>query len=100
MNNLCQEDKNDTDQTKGFLAGLLIGGLIGAGTMMLLAPRSGEKTRAQIQKKSSKLFDQTTETMEDAVTQVGDKARQIKDDVRKQAKELEQRGQALLDEHK
>ena len=100
MDNHNYEHENNVNQPGSFLAGLLIGGLAGAGTMLLLAPQSGKRTRTQIQLKSMELRDQTTEAVEDAMAQAGVKARQIKTDVRKQAKELEQRGQDMFDEQK
>jgi len=44
-----------------FFAGLVMGGLIGAGLALLLAPQSGEKTRSQIRDKSLELKDQAVE---------------------------------------
>ncbi len=95
-----QEHETDANGTWSFLAGLLAGGLAGAATMLLLAPQSGEKTRAQIQKKSIQLRDQTTEAVGDAAAQVGVKARQISADVREQAEALQQRGQDIFDDQK
>lgn len=86
--------------TKGFLAGLLLGGLAGASTMLLLAPQSGKRTRYQIQEKSIELRDQTVKTVEDAVAQVRTKANQITNNLHQQAEDLQQRGQELLDEQK
>jgi gas vesicle protein len=99
MNNQS-EHENHAIHPGGFLAGLLIGSLAGAGTMLLLAPQSGKKTRAQIQQKSIELRDQTVETVEDAVTQARTKAHQITTGVREKAEELQQRGQAMLDEQR
>jgi len=82
----------------GFLAGLLLGGLAGAGAALLLAPHSGKRTRADIQHKSIELRDQATESVEDAVDQVRAKAHHIESSVRKEAKGLEHRGQEMLDE--
>src|SRR5438132_1386954 len=62
----------------GFLAGLLLGGLAGAGAMLLLAPHSGKRTRANIQLKSTELRDQAAETMEDATAQARVKGRRIR----------------------
>ena len=100
MDNHNQENGNNAKNVWGFLAGLLVGGLAGAGAMLLLAPQSGKKTRAQIQQKSIELRDQTVKTVEGAVAQARGKARQITDDVREQAGELQQRGQDVIDEQR
>ena len=84
----------------GSLAGLLVGGLAGAGMVLLVAPQSGKKTRALIRQKSSDLREQTVKTVEGAVAQTRDKGRQIMDDIRDQAGELQQGGQDLLDEQR
>ena len=52
--NACAR-KSTVNQFESFVAGLLVGGLSGAGAMLLLAPQSGKKMRAQIQKKSNDL---------------------------------------------
>ncbi|MCP4360602.1 MAG: YtxH domain-containing protein [Chloroflexi bacterium] len=39
-----------------FLAGFVIGGLVGAATAIILAPQSGQETRAQIAAKSEDLI--------------------------------------------
>jgi gas vesicle protein len=100
MDNHNHEHENDVNQVGGFFAGLLIGGLAGAVAMLLLAPQSGKRTRAQIQLKSMELREQTTEAVEDALKQTRTKGRQIRADVREKADELQQRGQAVLDEQK
>jgi gas vesicle protein len=61
----------------GFLAGLLIGGLAGATTMLLLAPQSGQRTRAQIQHKGEALREQATEAIEEKVAEARDTSRRI-----------------------
>lgn len=94
---LEREQTSDVNHPGTFFAGLLLGSLAGAGAMLLLAPHSGQRTRAQIQQKSIALRDQTTETVEDAVDHVRTTAHHIKAGVRKEAKGLEHRGQELLD---
>jgi len=37
---------------KGFFAGFLVGGLLGAGIALLYAPQSGDKTRKQLKQKA------------------------------------------------
>jgi len=100
MDNHDHEHENGVNQLGGFLAGLLIGGLAGAVAMLLLAPQSGKRTRAQIQLKSIELREQTTEAVEDAMAQARTKGRQIRAGVREQAEVLQQHGQAVLDEQK
>jgi len=100
LDNHDHEHENGVNQVGGFFAGLLIGGLAGAVAMLLLAPQSGKRTRAQIQLKSMELREQTTEAVEDALKQTRTKGRQIRADVREKADELQQRGQAVLDEQK
>ena len=43
------------DGLAAFIAGVFIGGIIGAATMLLLAPQSGEDTRTYIKDKSIEL---------------------------------------------
>jgi gas vesicle protein len=68
MDNTIRTNGTDTRDSIGLLTGLLIGGLLGFGTMMLLAPRSGKKTRIQIGIKSIELQDRATDTYDDLVT--------------------------------
>ena len=94
------EPKSNVQYWMGFLAGLLLGGLGGSVAMLLMAPQSGDKTRAKIQKKSMELRDKTVDTVEDAMKQARTKGHQITVDVHDKAEELQQRGQEVLDEQK
>ena len=84
----------------GMLIGMLTGGLTGAVTMLLLAPQSGQRTRAKLRRQSHELREQMVDSMGDAMVQAGDKANQITHDVRKQAVKLEHRGQAMFEDQK
>ena len=64
------EYRQPTNNAVGILGGMLIGTLVGAVAMLLLAPRSGKDTRTQIQKKGIELRDRTTEMVEDTMEQV------------------------------
>jgi gas vesicle protein len=100
VNNHRQDHGYLVNNAGGFFVGLLIGGLAGAGAMLLLAPQSGKTTRDQIQQKGIELRDQGTETVEDAVAQARGTAQRITSGLHKQAKELTQRGQDALDEQR
>jgi len=80
----------------GVLAGLLIGGLAGAVTMLLLAPQPGKRTRMQIRQKGFELRDQATGMMEDAMAQARLDGNKITRDGRRKAKELLHQGQDLV----
>jgi gas vesicle protein len=55
---------SDRDDFGTFLAGFLVGGLVGAGVALLLAPQSGEETRTLIKDKSIELRDKAAVTAE------------------------------------
>jgi gas vesicle protein len=91
-----REDENDARHPASFLGGLLLGSLAGAVAMLFFAPQSGKKTRQQIRRNAIELRDQTTASVEDAVTQVRDRAGKIVADVSGQAMDLKKQGQDAL----
>lgn len=82
----------------GLVAGLLIGGLTGAVTMLLLAPQSGKDTRMKIRETGIGLRDRTTEMVEDTVAQVRSGADKFTTGGREKIRELTQQGQELVAE--
>lgn len=76
-------------------SGLVIGLVAGAATALLLAPRSGEATRNQIQLKSIELRDQTTDLVKDTVSQVRSRMKEITAGGVKKMKELQHQGKDL-----
>jgi len=85
-----------SSNTLTFFTGLIVGGLVGAVTMLLMAPQPGEKTRTELQNGAIELRDQTATTMKDTMTQVKSKANQIKADMQIKAQDLGHQGQDLL----
>jgi gas vesicle protein len=83
-----QEYEYHTNNIFGVLVGMLIGGLAGALTMLLLAPQSGKDTRMQIQKKGIELRDRTTEMVEDSIAQVRTNMNKITMGVKNYGEEL------------
>jgi gas vesicle protein len=94
--NQATEDHNNN--ILGVLAGVLVGGLAGAGAMLLLAPQSGEKTRTQIQEKGLELRDQATGMLDTAMAKVWLTRKKITRIGRRKVKELMHHSQALVDE--
>lgn len=81
---MTHTQKNTINRMGGFVTGLVVGGLAGAGTMLLLAPQSGEKTRAQIQQQSGAMRDQMGKTVEGALAQARGQSRQINTNIHEQ----------------
>jgi gas vesicle protein len=90
------EYKHPTNNVLNVLVGVLVGGLAGAVTMLLLAPQSGKRTRIQIQEKGIELRDRATGIMEDAVAQVRLNGNKLARDGRRKANELLHQGQELV----
>ena len=82
--------------TSHVLTGIVVGGLIGATAMMLLAPRSGEEMRAEIKDKAIDLRDRTADGVKDTVSQVVSKAGHLKGGIRGKSQDLKNRGQDVL----
>lgn len=70
-------DRSPKKNTAGVMAGMLVGGLTGAVTMLLLAPQSGKDTRKQIQEKGIELRDRTTQLVENTVAQARTTANKV-----------------------
>lgn len=88
--------ENEGNAGSAAVAGLVIGGLAGAGAALLLAPQSGKETREQIQQKTVELRDRTAEKVEDAVSQVKSKTHEITDSLQGKAEELQHQGQEII----
>lgn len=99
MNNYgyeASEVREMTGAARHILTGVVVGGLIGATAMLLLAPRSGEETRAEIRDRALDLRDRTAGTVKDRVSQVVSRAEEIKGNVRGKSHDLKERGQDVL----
>jgi len=83
-------------ETGAFLAGFIVGGLVGAATALILAPQSGERTRTQIREKSIELRDRAEDLAEDARLRADEAA----EEARKRADELQQRGRQVYQEQR
>jgi gas vesicle protein len=63
-----KEQHTMSDETSGadFLAGFIVGGLVGAAAALLLAPQSGEETRALMREKGIDLQERSAEMTAEA----------------------------------
>lgn len=80
----------------GVMIGLVIGSLAGAFTMLLLAPQSGRRTRALLQKRGLALVDNATKLMDETVSEVNSRRKRLLVGGRKQAKKIIEHGQEAV----
>lgn len=71
-----------------FLAGFVIGGLVGAATALILAPQSGSETRAQIVSKGQDYREVGSQHVHDASTRAQEQARIVLDSGKQEAQTL------------
>lgn len=94
-----------------FLAGFVIGGLVGAATALILAPQSGEQTRMQIANRSQDLRESGEERVRHYRDVAGnytqeyvDKAEHVLDNTRERVQEageqVQERARIVLDSGK
>ena len=93
-----QVQTKSASHTGGFFTGLLIGGLLGSGAALLLAPQSGKKMRDNLEEEGIELRDQVVDTVEGVFGQARTKAKELARSVRKETKDLTERGQNMLDD--
>jgi len=67
MNNSIRTNSVEISASAGLVAGLVLGGLVGFGTMMLFTPQSGKKARDQIGQRSAELQTRAVDTFDDIV---------------------------------
>lgn len=80
----------------GFLKGIVLGGLIGAGIGILLAPDKGEETQKVLKKKAKRVMDKAIDTWEENKDDWGEKIRDVASTIETNADDLV----AFLDEGK
>jgi gas vesicle protein len=97
----------ERDDFSSFLLGFIIGGLTGAVVALVMAPQSGEETRAVIREKAIELKDKAGETVDEAYARAEaaaidarNRAEDLTKIARERAEELGRKGQVVLEEQK
>jgi gas vesicle protein len=86
-----------SDNSAGdFLAGFLVGAVVGAAAALLMAPQSGQETRTRIRETGLELRDKAEELSVEARRE----AERLAEEAAKKAQEAQQRGRIVLDEQK
>ena len=88
--------QHPNNNVSGVATGLFIGSLIGAVTMLFLAPQSGKRTRTQVQQKGLELRDKASEVVEDTMAQARLESKRLTRTGRQKARKLMHQGQELL----
>lgn len=86
--------RDDERQILAFTAGALVGGLIGAATALLFAPKSGRHTRRKLRRTAEEIGDRAEEKLEYAV----DDAREVADEPRRAAERSGERVREKVEE--
>ena len=98
---------DNNNEFGAFMSGLLLGGIAGAITALLLAPQSGEETRKVIIEKSMEIKEKALETVDEArvrAEKAADDARiaaqEYTQKLQDQAKNIQEQGRVILEEQK
>lgn len=91
---------NNGSELGAFLAGFVIGGLVGAATALILAPRSGAETRMQIASKSQELRQAGEERVDYLRSSASDYATQMQEQVQYAGEVVAEQTRIVLDSGK
>jgi gas vesicle protein len=88
---------SERDEFGAFLVGFIVGGLTGAVVALLMAPQSGEETRALIRDKSIELRDRAQQTAEEAIGRAEKAATEARTRADELASDLRERGRGVIE---
>jgi gas vesicle protein len=90
--------ENDGGDFGSFLAGFVIGGLVGAAVALVLAPQSGAETRSSITGKGQDMVSAGEERYQSAVASAEAYAQQVGDRASQFGQDVEEKTRIVLDE--
>lgn len=76
---MTRQDGDDQSGLVSLLAGIGVGVLVGGAVALLLAPQSGQQTRAQIRESADDALHKLRDSMDDLKTKVEDLAAQARE---------------------
>jgi gas vesicle protein len=84
------------------ITAFLIGGLIGAGVALLMAPQSGHETRSMLRNRGEEIRDRATEMAQETTHEARKRADKAIDDItdrtKRTAEEMRRRGHDVMDD--
>lgn len=90
--------EQDSDNSKGFALGMIVGALLGASAALLLAPASGDETRRVLRRKAGRLSERGGNTLGHVAEDAERAARQLARRGRKAAIRARDAAEALIDQ--
>lgn len=93
-------DNNGGGDIGAFLAGFVIGGLVGAAAALILAPQSGEETRHQIADRGRELRQVSTERLHEVRAKTEDYLAETQDRIKDVTSQAQERARIVLDQGK
>jgi gas vesicle protein len=89
---------SERDEFGAFLVGFIVGGLSGAMVALLMAPQTGEETRALLRDKSIELRDRAQISAEEAIARAEAAAADARARADDLARQLRERGQVVVED--
>jgi gas vesicle protein len=84
------------------ITAFIIGGLIGAGVALLMAPQSGHETRSMLKNRGEEIRDRATEMAHEKTHETKQRAERAMDDLAERTKrsteEMRKRGHDIMDD--
>ncbi len=88
--------ERENSYVRGFFTGVILGGVVGAITALLLAPKSGRELRADIRRRSGELYWKARELFEHATEEAADELNTAKERARSIVQSAREQAEAII----
>jgi gas vesicle protein len=93
---------NNNSNSMSVITAFLIGGLIGAGVALLMAPQAGHETRSMLKNRGEELRDKASDMAHEKTHETRQRAERVMDDLADRTKrtteEMRKRGHDVMDD--